>query len=104
MAKLLELPTDCCIPLKHAVNCQGCQTVSSSRPTQCRLCGNNRVVRLEPILDGSPEPPAQGSRQVRHKDVVAVPLDLHSSPVFLLRIAPAADDRLQGGRLVAACS
>jgi hypothetical protein len=75
MAKLFELPTDrgiCGIPVKHAVYCQGCQTVSNSRPTQCQLCGSDRVVRLEPILDGSPDPPAQGSREVRLSLVRAV--------------------------------
>lgn len=67
MAKLFQLPVEqsiCCIPLNHAVYCQGCQTVSNSRPTQCQLCGSERVVRLEPILDGSPDPPAQASRAV----------------------------------------
>jgi ATP sulfurylase len=75
MAKLLELPTDrgiCAIPLKHAVYCRGCQTVSNSRPRECRLCGSDRVVRLEPILDGSPDPPAQGVQEVHLALVRAV--------------------------------
>lgn len=75
MAKLIELPADrgiCCIPVKHAVYCQGCQTVSNSRPTKCQLCGSDRVVRLEPIFDGSPDPPAQASRAVRLSLVRAV--------------------------------
>ena len=75
MARLLELPTDrgiCAIPLKHAVYCRGCQNVSNSRPDQCRLCGSDRVVRLEPILDGGPDSPAQGSRQTSLTLVTAV--------------------------------
>ena len=75
MAKLFELPSDrgiCGIPLKHAIYCRACLTVSNSRPEQCRLCGSDRVLRLEPILDGSPDPPAQGSRQVRLSLVRAV--------------------------------
>jgi len=75
MAKLLELSTDtgiCAIPLKHAVYCRRCRTVSNSRPNQCRLCGSDRVVRLEPILNGSPDPPAQGAQQPRLALVTAV--------------------------------
>lgn len=65
MAKLLELPTDrgiCAIPLKHAVYCRGCQIVSNSRPSQCRICGSDQVLCLERILDGGPDSPAQGAR------------------------------------------
>jgi hypothetical protein len=75
MAKLLELPTDrgiCAIPLKYAVYCRRCRTVSNSQPNQCHLCGSDRVVRLAPILDGSPDPPAQGAQQVRLALVRAV--------------------------------
>ena len=75
MAKLLELPSDrgiCAIPLKHAVYCQRCRTVSNSRPSECHLCGSDRVVRLEPILEGSPDPPAQGAQEVHLAMVRAV--------------------------------
>lgn len=75
MAKLLELPTDrsiCAIPVHHAVYCRRCRNVSNSRPSQCRLCGSNRVVRLEQILDGGPDSPAQGSRQTSLTLVTAV--------------------------------
>jgi hypothetical protein len=67
MAKLFELPTDrgiCAVPLEHAVYCQGYQIISNSRPNQCRFCGSDRIVRLEPILDAGPNPPAQGSGEV----------------------------------------
>lgn len=75
MAKLIELPTEggiCAIPLKHAIYCRACLIVSNSRPDRCRFCGSDRVVRLEPILDGGPDSPAQGSRQVRLSLVRAV--------------------------------
>jgi len=75
MAKLLELSTDrgiCAIPLKHAVYCRKCRTVSNSRPSECHLCGSHQVVRLEAILDGSPDPPAQDAQQVRLALVRAV--------------------------------
>lgn len=75
MAKLFELPTDrgiCCIPLEYAVYCEACHTVSNSRPSECRLCGSDRVVRLEPILDGGPGSPAQGCREIRLSLVRAV--------------------------------
>lgn len=75
MAKLLELPTEqciCCIPLKYAIFCRACLTVSNSRPEQCRLCGSDSLLRLEPFLDGSPDPPAQGARQMRLSIVRAV--------------------------------
>lgn len=75
MAKLFEHPTDrgiCGIPMKHAVYCRACLTVSNSRPNQCRMCGSDRVVRLEPILDGRPDPPSQGARQTRLSLVRAV--------------------------------
>jgi hypothetical protein len=75
MAKLLQLPTEqsiCCIPLKHAVYCQSCLTVSNSRPHSCGMCGSNDVLRLELIVNGNPEPPAQGARAVRLSLVRAV--------------------------------
>lgn len=66
MAKLFQLPTEesiCCIPLKYAVYCERCRTVSNSPPSQCGLCGSDQIARLEPILDNGPDSPAQGSRQ-----------------------------------------
>jgi hypothetical protein len=62
MAKLFELPTEqsiCCIPLKHAVYCRACLTVSNSRPFVCSLCGSGNVIRLERVVNGNPDPPAQ---------------------------------------------
>jgi hypothetical protein len=75
MAKLFELPAEqsiCCIPLKHAVYCRACLTVSNSRPFVCSLCGSRKVIRLEGILNGSPDPPAQSCRRARLSQVRAV--------------------------------
>ena len=75
MAKLFELPTEqsiCCIPLKHAVYCRACLNVSNSRPHVCGLCGSGKVIRLEAVLSGHPEPPAQSCRAARLSLVRAV--------------------------------
>jgi hypothetical protein len=75
MAKLFELPTEqsiCCIPLKHAVYCRACFTVSNSRPFVCGLCGSGKVMRLEGVLNDSPNPPAQSCRATRLSLVRAV--------------------------------
>ena len=75
MAKFFELPTEqsiCCIPLKHAVYCRACRTVSNSRPHECGLCGSRKVMRLEAVLSGNPDPPAQGCRAAGISLVTAV--------------------------------
>jgi hypothetical protein len=75
MAKLFELPTEqsiCCIPLKHAVYCRACRTVSNSRPPVCSLCGSGKVMRLEAVLNGNPNPPSQSCRAARLSLVRAI--------------------------------
>jgi hypothetical protein len=75
MAKLFELPAEqsiCCIPLRHAVYCRTCRTVSNSRPLVCSLCGSGKIVRLEAVLSGNPDPPAQSCRAARLSLVRAV--------------------------------
>ena len=75
MAILFELPAErsiCCIPLKHAVYCRACQTVSNSCPHECGLCGSGKVVPLEGILNGNPDPPAKSYRPARLSLVRAV--------------------------------
>jgi ATP sulfurylase len=75
MAKLFELPAEqsiCCIPLRHAVYCRTCRTISNSRPLQCSLCGSGKVIRLEGVLNGSPDPPAQNCRAARPSLVRAI--------------------------------
>ena len=74
-AKLFELPTEqsiCCIPLRHAVYCRACLTVSNSRPPVCSMCGSGMVIRLEGVLNGSPEPPAKSCRATRLSLVRAI--------------------------------
>jgi len=75
MAKLFELPAEqsiCCIPLKHAVYCRACLIVSNSRPLVCSLCGSSKVMRLETVLSGNPDPPAQSCNTARLSLVRAV--------------------------------
>ena len=75
MAKLFELPTDRGICCNTAETC-GLLPEMPDRfqfaTDQCQLCGSDQVVRLEPILDGGPDPPAQGAQQVRLALVRAV--------------------------------
>ena len=50
MAKFFELPAEqsiCCIPLKHAVYCRACLTVSNSRPLVCGFAGVARSCALK---------------------------------------------------------
>ena len=75
MAKLFEVPTEqsiCCIPLKYAVYCHACLTVSNSRPLVCSLCGSEKVMCLEGLLNGNPDPPANSCRPPRLSLVRAV--------------------------------
>jgi len=75
MAKFFELPAEqsiCCIPLKHAVYCRACLTVSNSRPHECGLCGSGKIVRLDGILNRNPDPPAQSCNTARPSLVRAV--------------------------------
>ncbi len=64
MAKVIELcaePAICSIPLKQAIYCENCNTISNSRPYRCRVCGSEAVLRVEPILNRNPEPPGQAA-------------------------------------------
>ena len=65
MAKLIEwnraAPTFS-IPLELAVYCANCKTISNSRPHTCAVCGSETVLRVQPILDPDPEPPAAQRR------------------------------------------
>jgi hypothetical protein len=63
MAKVVEMrgePLIYSIPLTHAhaVLCENCVTISNSRPDRCGVCGSKAVLRLEPILNRTPDPPA----------------------------------------------
>lgn len=61
MAKVKELraqPIICSIPLRQAVYCENCETISNSRPDRCGVCGSESVLRVEPIFNREPDPPA----------------------------------------------
>jgi hypothetical protein len=61
MAKVVEMrgePLIYSIPLTHAALCENCVTISNSRPDRCGVCGSKAVLRLEPILNRTPDPPA----------------------------------------------
>jgi hypothetical protein len=61
MAKIVEIraePLIYSIPLAQAVFCENCVTISNSRPDRCGVCGSQAVLRLEPILNRTPDPPA----------------------------------------------
>jgi hypothetical protein len=61
MAKVIELhakPVIYSIPLHQAVYCENCTTISNSRPFRCGVCGSAAVLRVEPILNRDPDPPA----------------------------------------------
>jgi hypothetical protein len=64
MAKVIELPATpaiCSIPLKLAVYCENCKTISNSRPQRCGVCGSEAVLRLEAILNWDPNPPGHSA-------------------------------------------
>ncbi len=61
MAKIFELPVQppiCSIPLRQAVYCENCETISNSCLYRCGVCGSEAVLRVEPILNRNPEPPS----------------------------------------------
>jgi hypothetical protein len=75
MAKVIELcaePAICSIPLKQAVYCENCNTISNSRPYRCGVCGSEAVVRVEPILNREPDPPGQASSPIEFSLVRAI--------------------------------
>ena len=58
MAKVIEIHTEhltYSIPLAHAVYCENCVTISNSRPDRCGVCGSEAELRVEPILNRTPE-------------------------------------------------
>jgi hypothetical protein len=68
MPKVIEIRTEpaiCSIPLRQAVYCENCNTISNSRPYRCGVCGSEAVLRVEPILDRQPDPPSQASLPIR---------------------------------------
>ena len=64
MAKVIALHAEqiiYSIPLRHAVYCENCVTISNSRPFRCGVCGSAAVLRVEPIFNRDPDPPALGA-------------------------------------------
>ena len=60
MARVFEMhprPPIYSIPLMLAVYCENCVTISNSRPDRCGVCGSEAVLRVEPILNPTPDPP-----------------------------------------------
>ncbi len=53
------------IPLKLAVYCENCETISNSRPHRCGVCDSEAVLRVEPILNRDPDPPAHAAHRLK---------------------------------------
>ena len=53
------------IPLKLAVYCENCETISNSRPHGCRVFDSESIVRIEPILNRNPDPPAHAAYRLK---------------------------------------
>ena len=58
-------PLICSIPLKLAVYCENCETISNSRPHRCGVCDSEAVLRVEPILNRDPDPPAHAAHRLK---------------------------------------
>jgi hypothetical protein len=53
------------IPLKLAVYCENCETISNSRPHRCGVCGSESVLRVESILNRGPDPSARAAHRLK---------------------------------------
>jgi hypothetical protein len=42
-----------------------CKAISDSRPHKCAVCGSEAVLRVRPILDPEPQPPAGDSPAIQ---------------------------------------
>jgi len=60
------------IPLKLAVYCENCKTISNSRPQRCGVCDTESVLRVEPILNRGPNPPAHAAHHLKLSLIRAV--------------------------------
>jgi hypothetical protein len=76
MAKLVEIravPLIYSIPLALAFYCENCVKISNSIPDLCGVCGSEAVVRLEAILNRTPDPPpAQAMAKPRVFQLAAI--------------------------------
>ena len=57
-------PLICGIPLKLAVYCENCETISNPRPQRCGVCDSEAVLRVEPVLNRDPDPPAHAAHRL----------------------------------------
>ena len=60
------------IPLKLAIYCENCETISNSRSQRCGVCDTESVLRVEPILNRGPDPPAQAAHRLKLSLIGAV--------------------------------
>jgi hypothetical protein len=68
MAKAIPIhsePLIYSIPLKLAVYCENCETISNSLPHRCGVCHSEAVLRVEPILNRDPDPPAHAAHRLK---------------------------------------
>jgi hypothetical protein len=68
MPKVVEIraePAISSIPLRQAIYCENCNTISNSRPYRCGVCGSEAVLLVEPILNRDPDPPGRASSSFR---------------------------------------
>ena len=68
MAKAIPIhsePLICSIPLKLAVFCENCETISNSRPHRCGVCDSEALLRVEPILNRDPDPPTHAAHRLK---------------------------------------
>jgi hypothetical protein len=75
MAKAMPIhfePLIYSIPLKLAVYCENCETISNSRPHRCGVCDSEAVLRVEPILNGGPDSPAHAAHALKLSLIRAV--------------------------------
>jgi hypothetical protein len=55
-------PLICNIPLRLAIYCENCETISNSRPDRSGVCDSEAVLRVEPILNRDPDPPPDAAQ------------------------------------------
>jgi len=75
MAKAIQThyePLVFSIPLKLAVYCENCETISNSRSHRCGVCDSESVLRVEPILNRDPDPPAHAAHGLKLSLILAV--------------------------------
>jgi len=68
MAKAIPIHYDLLIysiPLKLAIYCENCETISNSRSHRCGVCDSESVLRVEPILNRNPDPPADAAYRMK---------------------------------------